>query len=134
MEALHTNPELASSLPFVRLFNGKDSKYVWYVDGGLSTRFAREKGASRETPPCLLCTHWVSTRLSHKSMPHCVRARCSSPTLTTSTCCAILIALLRSLCPSSIKQASTSTSARLTSVGKQGAPWGRCVKCVSLGW
>ena len=46
MEALHTNPELASFLPFVRLFYGKDSKYVWLTTMVCRTRSAREKGAS----------------------------------------------------------------------------------------
>ena len=35
------------------------------------TRFAREKGSEQGDPFMP-----VSTRLSHKSMPHCVRARC----------------------------------------------------------
>ena len=50
MEALHTNPELASLLPFVRLFNGKDSKYVWYDDDGLSHEICQGEGSEQGDP------------------------------------------------------------------------------------
>ena len=50
MEALHTNPELASLLPFVRLFHGKDSKCVWYDDDGLSHEICQGEGGEQGDP------------------------------------------------------------------------------------
>ena len=98
MEALHPNPELASLLPFVRLFYGKDSKYVWYDDDGLSHEICQGERGEQGDPlmPALyaLGQHAALAQVD----AHCVRERCSLLTLTTSTCCAILIALLRSSC------------------------------------
>ena len=56
MEALHTIPESASLLPFVRLFHPETC--------GMKTMVCRTSQ-----------TLWVSTQLSHKSMPPCARAR-----------------------------------------------------------
>ena len=39
------------------------------------TRRVKDKRASRETLSCHLCVLWVSTQISHKSVPLCVRAR-----------------------------------------------------------
>ena len=50
MEALHTNPELASLFPFVRLFHGKNSKYVWYDDDGLSHEICQGEGGEQGDP------------------------------------------------------------------------------------
>ena len=47
VEALYNNPELASLVPFVRLFHGKDSKHVWCDDDGLS----HEQGVSHKSMP-----------------------------------------------------------------------------------
>ena len=38
LEALHNNGDLAPFLPFVRMFFGKDSTYVWYDDEGVVSR------------------------------------------------------------------------------------------------
>ena len=53
MQAFYTNPDLAPVLPFVRLFHGRDSKFVWYDEEGLP------HGASRVSPSCQLCLPWV---------------------------------------------------------------------------
>ena len=106
MEALYTNPELAPVLPFVRLFYGKDSKYVCYDEEGLPHEICQGEGGEQGDP----------LMLSSKSMPPCVRVRCFSPTSTTYTCCAILIALQRYLCRSgtlsTTKRGSKLTSAK----------------------
>ena len=68
MEALHTNPELASLLPFVRLFYGKDSKYVWYDDDGLSHEICQGEGGRRPPHACFVRTG--SARGSRTSQCH----------------------------------------------------------------
>ena len=50
MEALYTNPDLAPVLPFVRLFYGKDSKYVWYDEEGLPHEICQGEGSEQGDP------------------------------------------------------------------------------------
>ena len=42
-----TNPDLAPVLPFVRLFYGKDSKYVWYEEEGLPHEMCQGEGGEQ---------------------------------------------------------------------------------------
>ena len=70
MEALHTDPQLASLLPFVRLFHGKDSRFVWYDDDGLSHETRQGEGgrAGRPSHASLVCSG--SARSSLTSQCH----------------------------------------------------------------
>ena len=50
LEALHNNADLAPFLPFVRMFYGKDSTYVWYDDEGVPHEILQGEGGEQGDP------------------------------------------------------------------------------------
>ena len=50
LEALHNNADLAPLLPFVRMFYGKDSTYVWYDDEGVPHEILQGEGGEQGDP------------------------------------------------------------------------------------
>ena len=48
-------------LPFVRMFHGAPSSFLWKTPVVWCTRSAKAKGVSKETRSCLSCLQWDST-------------------------------------------------------------------------
>ena len=67
LEALHTNPALAPLIPFVKMFYGKDSTYVWYDDDGVPHEILQGVGGDQKDPLmpalCALGQHAALTQV-----------------------------------------------------------------------
>ena len=77
-------PALAAVVPFVSVFSGSASSYLWEDDSG-PIRLSRAKLENRGTQRCPCCSHWGNIQRWKRCRPSCSKVRSCLRTWTTST-------------------------------------------------